>query len=289
VIESFCSNLIIPKEKLLIFVIIDKPVVILYSINVIPVERQQQLIALLRSQPGLAVPELAERLQVSPGTIRNDLRSLAGSGQVVRVRGGGTVLPDLTAFSGDTFAVRGHQHEQAKQAIGRVAAGCIQDGESILLDASTTVFHMAKFLVNRRRLRVVTNGIEVARLLSQNPSHLVMVVGGTLRAGTQSMTGPWSLRYLDEVNPQHAFIACSGFTPENGMTEVDIYEAEFRIKAIRSATQIIALIDSSKFGQVELTPSVRPGQITHIYTDSELTTEWQSRLSRAGVPFTLCE
>lgn len=260
-----------------------------YSILVIPIERQQQLIALLRRQPGLAVPDLAGLLQVSPGTIRNDLRSLAQSGQVVRVRGGGTVLPDLPAFPGDTFASRARQNEQAKQAIGRAAAEIIQDGDSILLDASTTVFHLAKFLLPRQRLRIVTNGIEVARLLSQNSTHMVMVVGGTLRSGTQSMTGPWSLRYLDEVNPQYAFIACSGFTPEGGMTEVDMYEAEFRIRAIRTAAQVIALIDSTKFGLVELTPSVRLNEIAHIYTDRGLLAEWQDRLSRAGLPFTLCE
>jgi DeoR/GlpR family transcriptional regulator of sugar metabolism len=135
----------------------------------------------------------------------------------------------------------------------------------------------------------VTNGLEVARLLSQNPTHMVMLVGGTLRAGTQSVTGPWSQRFLDEVRTRFAFVSCSGFTPEGGMTEVDVYEAEFRVKAISAATQVIALIDASKYGKIELSPSVKLDRISQIFTDRALTPEWVERLERSGVHFTLCE
>ncbi len=274
---------------MLIFVIIDNHTLWDYSISVIPIERQQQLIGLLRREPGLAVPELAARLSVSAGTVRNDLRFLAQNGQVVRVRGGGTVLPEPVEVPASSFVTRTRQNETAKQAIGRKAAECVQDGDSLLLDASTSAFHLGQFLKNRHGLRVVTNGIEVARLLSQNPTHMVMLVGGTLRAGTQSVTGPWSLRILDEVCTRYAFVSCSGFTPEGGMTEVDVYEAEFRVKAISAATQVIALIDASKYGKIELSPSVKLDRISQIYTDRALAPEWIERLQRTGVHFTLCE
>lgn len=274
---------------MLSFVIIDNYSFLLYSKLVIPLERQQQLVSLLRRQPGLSVPELAGRLSVSPGTIRNDLRSLAESGRLVRVRGGGAVLGDSFDGNPSSFAVRLRQNEAAKQAIGRVAAECVQDGDSILLDASTSAYHLGQFLKSRQGLRVVTNGIDVARLLSQNPSHMVLLIGGTLRAGMQSVTGPWSLRMLDEVRTRFAFVSCSGFTLEGGMTEVDIYEAEFRIKAIDAAEQVMALIDASKYGKVEFSPSVQLDKITHIYTDAALPPDWVDRLKLSGIPFSLCE
>jgi DeoR/GlpR family transcriptional regulator of sugar metabolism len=255
----------------------------------IPLKRQQQLVDLLRQEPGLAVPELAVRLGVSPGTVRNDLRTLAEGGQVVRVRGGGTVLPETPAFAGLGFAARARQNEAAKRAIGRAAAALVQDGDSILLDASTSVYHLGHCLQNLHNLRIITNGIEVARLLAQNPTHLVMLVGGTLRAGAQSVTGPWSLRYLDEVCTRFAFISGSGFTPESGLTEVDLYEAEFRVRAIGSATQVIALVDSAKYGKIDLTPSVRPERITQVFTERALDPAWVARLQRAGLSYTLCE
>ena len=255
----------------------------------IPLKRQQLLVDLLRRQPGLAVPDLAARLGVSPGTVRNDLRALALDGQVVRVRGGGTVLPQTPAFSGADFASRALENQTAKRAIGRAAAELVQDGDAILLDASTTVYHLGFFLQNRHNLRVVTNGIEVARLLSQNPTHQVMLVGGSLRAGSQSVTGPWSLRYLDEVCARFAFISGSGFTPESGLTEVDLYEAEFRVRAISAATQVIALIDAAKYGKIELAASVKPERINRLFTDLSLPAPWIDRLDRSGIAYTLCE
>jgi DeoR/GlpR family transcriptional regulator of sugar metabolism len=73
-----------------------------------------------------------------------------------------------------------------------------------------------------------------------------------------------------------------------GLTEVDIHEAQLKEIAIRSAQSVIALIDSSKFGRTDLTPFARPDQISHLYTDSDLSQDWQNSLSLAGLPFTLC-
>ena len=274
---------------MLIFVIIDKGIVLIYIEYMIPEERRQQLVTLLKREPGLAVPDLATRLEVSPGTIRNDLRALADAGQVVRVRGGGTVLTDPQSLPGTSFSERARRNERAKQCIARCAAEMVQDGDSILLDASTSVYHLARFLKNRHNLRIVTNGVEVARLLAQNPTHQVLLVGGTLRASTQSLSGPWSLRYLEEVYTRLAFVSCSGFTPHGGMTEVDLLEAEFRVKAISVTTQVIALIDSSKYGMIDLSPSIKIDRITHIYTDRNLSSDWVEQLHDSGIPFTLCE
>jgi DeoR/GlpR family transcriptional regulator of sugar metabolism len=256
---------------------------------VISSERQQELIDLLRREPGLAVPELAQRLDVSQGTVRNDLRALAQAGKLVRVRGGGSVLQDLPPFVGADFSARTRLNEIAKRAIGRNAAECVEDGASLLLDASTSAYHLGIALLARRGLRVVTNGIEVGRVLASNPTNMVLLIGGTLRAGPQSTTGPWSLRYLDEICAQFAFVSCSGFTPEAGMTEVDVYEAEFRQKAIGAATKVMALVDASKFGKIDLAPSVRPESISHIFTDCGLAPEWIERLNRGGFAYSLCE
>ena len=97
----------------------------------IPIERQQKLVGLLRNEPGLAVADLAARLDVSPGTVRNDLRSLAEAGQVVRVRGGGTVVAEPQPYAGTNFTARARENEAAKRAIGREAAGLVEDGDSI--------------------------------------------------------------------------------------------------------------------------------------------------------------
>ena len=72
------------------------------------------------------------------------------------------------------------------------------------------------------------------------------------------------------------------------MTEVHLSEAQLKRVAIESSQQVIALIDSSKFGKEDLTPFARPEQITQLITDSGLTPEWIQKLERAGIEFTIC-
>ena len=242
----------------------------------------------MQREPTLRVPELAVQLGVSPGTIRNDLNALAEQKQLIRVHGGGVVLSDRSLPRSPAFAARASANQAAKAAIGACAAALVQDGDALLLDASSTVYQMARQLLDRRSLRVVTNGIEVACLLAQNPTNTVNLVGGIVRAGIDSVIGPWSERFLNDVRIKTAFVSCSGFTPEGGMTEVDVYEAQFRIKAIESAARVVALIDSSKFGKLDLTPSVRLDQISIVFTDGALAPEWVARLDQAGISYRVC-
>jgi len=252
-------------------------------------ERRQRLLGLMQRDPTLRVPDLADQLGVSQGTVRNDLNALAEDRQIIRVHGGGVVLNDHTLPRSAAFALRAQTNAAAKQLIGFRAAELVQDGDALLLDASSTVYHLARFLRDRRSLRIVTNGIEVARLLAQNPTNTVNLVGGILRAGIESLIGPWSERYLQDVRIKTAFVSCSGFTPEDGMTEVDVYEAQFRVKAIEGAGHVVALIDSSKFGKLDLTPSVRNEQISILFTDQDLSAEWIDRLEQAQMRYTICD
>ena len=242
----------------------------------------------MQREPTLRVPDLADQLGVSQGTVRNDLNALAEERQIIRVHGGGVVVHDNHLPRSAAFALRVQANAIAKQQIGGRAAELVEDGDALLLDASSTVYHLAGFLRDRRALRVVTNGIEVARLLAQNPTNPVNLVGGILRPEIESVIGPWSERFLQDVRIKTAFVSCSGFTPEGGMTEVDVYEAQFRLKATEGAGRVVALIDSSKFGKLDLTPSVRNSQISILYTDAGLRADWIGRLEQSRVSFIMC-
>ena len=250
-------------------------------------ERRQRLLELLRIQPGVRVPELAAILSVSQGTVRNDLKALAENNQVTRVHGG-AVLADDRPLSSPSFFSRAHQNEASKLMIARWAAELVEDGDSILLDASTTVCYIARYLKDRRKLRVITNGIEVARLLAGNPSNTVVLVGGVLNTDGSSITGPLGEQFYQDLHIQKAFVSGSGFTLEAGLTEVHIYEAQLKSKAISSANTVIALVDSSKFGKVDLTPFARIEQIDHLFTDNNLSQAWIGQLKQSCLTFTVC-
>jgi DeoR/GlpR family transcriptional regulator of sugar metabolism len=242
---------------------------------------------ILREQPGIRVPEVAELLDVSEGTIRNDLNSLAGSGQVTRVRGGGVLLDEQQGRS-PIFSTRLMTHRIAKQAIARQAAALVQDNDSMLLDSSTTSYYLACSLKARRELTVITNGIESARELAKNSSNTVIMLGGVLRVDGTAINVPLTEQILTEYHLKTTFLSCSGFTLESGPTEVDIYEAQIKRKFIASSGSLVALIDSSKFGRADLTSFAGLDQITHLFTDSALDPAWVKKLAQAGVPFSLC-
>jgi len=251
-------------------------------------ERRQVLLDLLRRQPGLRVPEIAEALGISEGTVRNDLNALQEEGRLTRFHGG-AVLIEKRNFSNTSFTFRHREHAAEKEIIARIASDLVRDGDSILLDASSTIYYFALALETKQRLRVVTNGLDVARLLAQNPSNTVILIGGILNQDGSSVTGLFSEQVVQELHIQKAFVSCSGFSVERGLTEVHLEEAQLKRKAIESAQQIYALVDSSKLGKEDLTPFARPEQICCLYTDAGITLEWRERIEQAGIALTLCK
>ena len=251
-------------------------------------ERRQSLLDVLRKQPGLRVPELAQTLDVSEGTVRNDLNALEEEGKLKRVHGG-AVLNEQDQFQNNSFVRRFKQNPAAKLAIAKEAAVLVNDGDSILLDASSTAYYLARALSDRKKLRVMTNGFEVARELAQNSSNTVILIGGVVNNDSSSVTGLLSEKIIAEMHIEKAFFSCSGFSLERGMTEVHYAEAQLKRKAIESSQQVIALINSTKFGKEDLTPFARSDQITHLITDDGLSVEWIEKLKQAQIEFTLCK
>jgi DeoR/GlpR family transcriptional regulator of sugar metabolism len=251
-------------------------------------ERRQSLVEVLRKQPGLRIPELAVALNVSEGTVRNDLNALEEQGLLTRVHGG-AVINQQDQFQNNSFLKRYQQNAAAKQAIANAAAALVNDGDSILLDASSTAYYFAKALSERQRLRVMTNGFEGARELAQNATNTVILIGGIVNKESSSVTGLLSEQIIEELHIQKAFLSCSGFSLELGMTEVHLAEAQLKRKVIESSQELFALIDSSKFGKEDLTSFARPEKISRLFTDQNLSPDWAERLKQAGVEYAICE
>ena len=250
-------------------------------------ERRQSMLDVLRKQPGLRVPELAQALNVSEGTVRNDLNALEDEGRLKRVHGG-AVLNDQGEFQNNSFVRRYKQNAAAKLAIAREAALLVKDGDSILLDASSTDYFLARALSGRQELRVVTNGFEVARELAENTSNSVILIGGVVNNNSSSVTGLLSERIIEELRIEKAFLSCSGFSLERGMTEILLAEAQIKRKVIESSQQLYALVDSAKFGKEDLTSFASPKKVTRLFTDEGISQDWINRLHEADIEFTIC-
>jgi DeoR/GlpR family transcriptional regulator of sugar metabolism len=251
-------------------------------------DRRCSLLEQLRKQPGLRVFDLATILDVSEGTVRNDLNALEIEGHVTRVHGG-AILKEQKTFTHFSFAVRHQEHSAEKMSIARAASELISEGDSILLDASSSALYLAQAIQNRNRLRVVTNGLDEAQLLAQNPSNTVFLIGGIVNHDGSSVTGLYSGQIIQELHTQKAFVSSSGFSLERGLTEVHIDEAQLKRIAIGLAQEVIALIDSSKIGKDDLTSFARIEQINRVITDAGISPQWVQLIEGAGISLTICQ
>lgn len=250
-------------------------------------ERRQDILALLRERQAVKVTDLAEIFNVSHGTIRSDLNYLSETGQVTRIRGGATAH-DQHQIHDPAFAARARMNISAKQNIARWAADMVKDGEAIYLDSGTTTFHMIPFLQDVGNGTVITDSLEATLALAKHPNLTVILIGGVVRPGTVSVTGQLSEKALDDLHIRTAFLSCAGFSVKAGMTEADIQTAQLKRKVVRSAENVIALIESSKFGNVQLSSFAGIEQISQILTDHNLNTRYINELRQTRVVLTVC-
>ncbi|MCP4166424.1 MAG: substrate-binding domain-containing protein [Chloroflexi bacterium] len=251
-------------------------------------ERRQRILTLLDKQSVVKVVTLAEQFDVSEGTVRNDLAALEDEQRLKRVRGGATIVEYTPALITARLDQKAIINVDAKRRIARWAADMVADGDAIAMDASSTVQHMIPYLQQYRRLTIITNGLETATLLAESTPHTIILVGGMIGANPHSVTGLLGAGMLESLHIRIAFVSGVGFTLEQGLTEYDLAEAELKIALVENASQIVALIDSTKFGKVGFAPCLEVGSLTNLVTDSKASSESIHQLQQEGVIVTVC-
>ena len=255
--------------------------------NITTFERRQRILSMLADRASVKVSMLAELFGVSETTIRNDLSALEEENKLLRVHGG-AVAPEHgeTATTNDVSSQL--VNAEAKKRIARWAADMVQDGDSILLDASTTVMCMAPYLHKYHNLTIVTNGLEISRILSENPSNTVVLLGGILSPSGRSTTSLIGAQMLESLHFKSAFISCVGMSIDAGLTERNIEEARLKQEMLAAAHQVIALVDSSKFEKANLAPFAGLSDINYLITDGDADPEIVHRLQGRGISVTVC-
>jgi DeoR/GlpR family transcriptional regulator of sugar metabolism len=132
---------------------------------------------------------------------------------------------------------------ELRRLIGKLAAGYVADGETILLDAGTTTRSMAQFLHDKKNLTVITNSLEVFRELQGNAAISLKLVGGDFHASSQSLVGRGAHLFLQDIRADKAFIVAGGVSVSFGISSRNVEEAEVRRSMIASAREVIVLAD----------------------------------------------
>lgn len=249
--------------------------------------RRKVILEILRAEGFCSVTALAKHLDVSEVTVRTDLTALEEHGEVTRIHGG-AVLAQIQLRS-KRFDEQSRLNEDKKRRIARYAAELVDDYDSIILDASTTVFHMADYLRDRQGLTVFTNGIEAAFRLASNPSTKVILTGGLLRLETASLGAPLGSGSLSGIHANKAFVSCTGWSLDLDLMDDDLFEVQIKRDMCERVESVIAIVDSTKFGRQGLAGFVNIRDIARVITDDGVSESHLLPLRKAGVPIMVCK
>lgn len=213
-------------------------------------ERYNEIVEILKNNPIITVAEFAERLSVSPETIRKDLNVLADQGKVLRIHGGAALAGDKTVIS--PFQLRETVRQGEKRAIACAACDMIEQGDSLIIESSTTMVELVKILLERRELlqtlTIVTNSIHIVTLLEMGRlCARLFLLGGWLRESEQSTQGQLTSGELKNFHVDKCLL--SGAALGKNLFLTSFYEEDmlFQKQAMKSASQAILLLEAGKY------------------------------------------
>jgi DeoR/GlpR family transcriptional regulator of sugar metabolism len=248
----------------------------------LPPQRRQAILDLTVRRGQVEVNDVSELFRISKVTARNDLDYLAKRNLVVRSRGGAVAAlhQSLTA----SFSVRALQCQDEKRRIARAALGFIAPGETIILDAGSTVVELSNLISNPEELTVVTPALNIAMQLGSLPGVEVITVGGKLDAQTISNVGPIAEMQLQSVLAHKLFLGAYAIDPQGDLAEPQQEVAGLKRAMVKAARQVILLADSSKWNSRSARAKVVGLEAFHtVVTDSGLEDGVRRSMERSGI------
>ena len=245
------------------------------------IERRNEILMKLQAERRVVVSELSQLYDVSEETIRRDLEKLVNEGVAIKSYGGAVINENANLEV--PFNIRKNYNVIGKQKIAEQIAAMVKDGESLMLDASSTAVYIAKALKEKKNLTVITNSIEIIVELMDMPEWKVLSTGGLSREGSFALVGPQTDKMLKSYHVDKAVISCKGFDLESGITDSDELHANNKITMLGAAGKKILAVDKSKFDKTAFTAIGALDDITTVVTEEEPDRRWLQAFEEAGI------
>ena len=251
-----------------------------------PNPRQLDLVGEVRRLRRVSVEALAEHFGVTLQTVRRDVRLLADAGLVARFHGGVRV-PESTTRN-IAYRTRQQLGEAAKLAIARTVARAVPNGSSLFINIGTTTEAIARELLTHQGLRIVTNNLNVAATLSDNPDCEVIVAGGVLRARDRGIVGEATVDFIRQFKVDIGLIGISGIEADGSLRDFDYHEVKVSRAIIEQSREVWLAADHSKFNRPAMIEVARLDQIDTLYTERSPPAPFAAMLAEAGVNVVTC-
>lgn len=249
----------------------------------LPHQRRDKILELIREDGHAKVFNLSRIFKVSEVTIRQDLERLENDGLVKREHGG-AVLIDMDAGVRN-ITLQNQKNMAEKMAIARRAVSYINNGDTIILDSGSTTTEIAKLLIDFQDITVITNALNIALILGAHPNINLVVTGGEFKAPTLSLTGQKTADFFNNLNVDKLFLATAGITLKAGLTYPSISDICVKRAMIESANEVYLVADSTKIGFNSFASLGALSLINLLITDSNLSKEGEDMLESNDIAY----
>lgn len=245
------------------------------------IERKKKIMSLLQENNSVLVPELSKYFGVTEETIRRDLEKLEKEGLLIRTYGG-AILNESNNVD-VPLTIREGTNIRGKQSIGIKVADYIENGDTIMLDSSSTALQVAKAIKTKKNLTVITNSVKIVMELADAKECKVISTGGMLRNSSLSFVGYVTEKLIESYNVNKAIIGCKGIDIDKGITESNEMEAHVKNAMADQSKEVILVVDHSKFDRVSFIKIINFDKIDIIFTDNKLSEEWEQYISKNNI------
>ncbi len=227
-------------------------------------KRQGEILKMVQRQGFVSIEALAQSFNVTPQTIRRDINELCDQQLLTRYHGGAGISSSVENIA---YVTRQVLCLQEKQRIARLVARHIPNRASLFINIGTTAEEVAKALVDHEGLRVITNNLNVAAVLSGNPSCEVIVAGGLVRQRDLGVTGEATIDFIRQFKVDFGVIGISGIDQDGSLLDFDYREVKVAKVIIENSRQVFLAADHTKFGRNALVRLCDLTQVDALFTN----------------------
>lgn len=243
-------------------------------------ERRKKIIDLAHQEKRVLVSVLSKMFNVTEETIRRDLEKLEKEGIVTRTYGG--AMLNRHTNEDLPFKTRNEMNADIKQSIAIKALDLIKEGDTLMVDPSSTSFELLQLLSNKNNLTVITNSVNILHHFSGSELNIIST-GGTLRPRSLSLVGQVAQNTLQRYNVDKAVISCRGIDLHKGITESNEPECELNRTMLQQCDKVILLADHTKFDKTAFIFLSELERIDYLVTDREPSEQWKRTLRELNI------
>ncbi len=247
-------------------------------------DRNDEILAQVRRRGFVTIDDLARHFDVTPQTIRRDINGLCEQGLLRRYHGGAGLPSNVENVTYDNRRIL---QRDAKRLIAAMVVRHIPDKSSVFINIGTTTEAVAETLLARDSLRVITNNLNVASVLSAREDFQVVIAGGIVRSRDRAIIGEATLDFIQQFRVEFAIIGISGIDLDGTLLDFDYREVRVAQAIIANSRRVFLVTDHSKFGRNAMVRLGNISQMSALFTDRPPPPEIREILDAHGVQLVL--